>query len=512
MNNINSYKILIVDDTRESIDLLGEVLSDFEKSVATSGEQAIKIATGKNKPDLILLDIMMPEMDGFEVCRVLKANAETKNIPIIFITAKSSVEDEALGLALGAIDFIPKPISPPVVLARVKIHLELLHARARLEKQSEHRYKQLLESITDYTYSVDIVNNRIGKTIHNPGCEKVTGYKGSDFAEDPRLWLHMVHPDDRSTVEHYADPLTEGKEIPPLEHRILHKNESVIWIKSTFVLKHNANGEVIGYDGLISDITERKEFERQLILAKEKAEEMNRLKSSLLANLSHELRTPLIAIMGCSELIQEEHTSEYLQGLAVKINNGGKRLLTTFNKLLQFSKLESEHIRPKITRLNVTALLYKVVQNFRDDIAKKGLQLITEIDPDPFYCYLDETLLREIFTNILSNAYKFTDEGHITICLKRTERFLNFSVIDTGIGISKEHKDIVFNEFRQASEGFGRFYEGTGLGLTIVKRFVNILGGTIELTSELDKGSAFTVHIPLNNCEDGTNQEAEKSI
>lgn len=150
MNNIHDYKILIVDDSPENIDILGSILKDFKKSVAINGELALKIANGKNKPDLILLDIMMPGMDGFEVCRRLKANPDSKNIPVIFITGKNSVEDETLGLELGAMDFIPKPISPPVVLARVKNQLELLSARAYLEKQNNElseRNKYITDSI-----------------------------------------------------------------------------------------------------------------------------------------------------------------------------------------------------------------------------------------------------------------------------------------------------------------------------------------------------------------------------
>ena len=150
MKNIFDYKILIVDDAPENIDILGNVLKDFKKSAAINGELALKIATGKNRPDLILLDIMMPGMDGFEVCRRLKANPDTKNIPVIFITGKSTVEDETQGLELGAVDFIPKPISPPVVLARVKNHLELLGARASLESQNEalsERNKYITDSI-----------------------------------------------------------------------------------------------------------------------------------------------------------------------------------------------------------------------------------------------------------------------------------------------------------------------------------------------------------------------------
>lgn len=148
--NLLNRKILIVDDAPENVDILGEVLTNYKKQVALNGEKALKIAFGPNKPDLILLDVMMPVMDGFEVCKRLKENHETKDIPVIFITAKSEVEDETRGLELGAVDFIPKPISPPVVLARVKNQLELLSARERLQIQNAElsvRNKYITDSI-----------------------------------------------------------------------------------------------------------------------------------------------------------------------------------------------------------------------------------------------------------------------------------------------------------------------------------------------------------------------------
>lgn len=148
--DVHQRKILIVDDASENIAVLGGILSDYKRQVASNGEKALKIAFGDNKPDLILLDVMMPEMDGFEVCRRLKANPGTKNIPVIFITAKTEVEDETQGLLLGAVDFIPKPISPPVVMARVKNQLDLLAAREALEAQNAelaHRNKYITDSI-----------------------------------------------------------------------------------------------------------------------------------------------------------------------------------------------------------------------------------------------------------------------------------------------------------------------------------------------------------------------------
>jgi phosphoserine phosphatase RsbU/P len=137
IEQLRERKILIVDDTPENVDILGEVLSEYKKLVALNGEKALKIAFSENKPDLILLDVMMPGMSGFEVCKILKQDDRTKDIPVIFITAKSEVEDEIKGLELGAVDFIPKPISPPVVLARVQNHLMLKLTQEKLKQQNQ---------------------------------------------------------------------------------------------------------------------------------------------------------------------------------------------------------------------------------------------------------------------------------------------------------------------------------------------------------------------------------------
>ncbi|MFH1134525.1 MAG: two-component system response regulator [Pseudomonadota bacterium] len=154
---IEQAKILIVDDTPENIDVLGAILKPhYKRSVALSGEKALQIANSKNPPDLILLDIMMPEMDGYEVCRRLKANEATRDIPVIFVTAKSEVEDETKGFEVGGVDYIVKPISPPIVLARVRTHLELTQARKFLKNQNEILEQKVRERTRELALTQDV--------------------------------------------------------------------------------------------------------------------------------------------------------------------------------------------------------------------------------------------------------------------------------------------------------------------------------------------------------------------
>lgn len=186
-------RILIVDDTPENIDILSNILKDYKRSVALNGEKALKVIQNK-KPDLILLDIMMPEVDGFETCRRLKLNPETKDIPVIFITAKSSVEDETKGLELGAVDFIPKPISPPIVLARVKNHLELLAAKQKLEVQN----KQLAERNNYITDSINYAKKIQTSILPSRGFissvfpQNFLIYKPKDIISGDFYWINFI--------------------------------------------------------------------------------------------------------------------------------------------------------------------------------------------------------------------------------------------------------------------------------------------------------------------------------
>jgi CheY-like chemotaxis protein/nitrogen-specific signal transduction histidine kinase len=253
---------------------------------------------------------------------------------------------------------------------------------------------------------------------------------------------------------------------------------------------------------IIRDITERKQAEQKLIKAKEHAEESDRLKSAFLANMSHEIRTPMNSILGFTELLKtEDITSKQQKEYIQIIKKGGDRLLNIINDIIDISKIESGQMKVSITKTNINEQIEYISSFFRPEVEEKGIQLIfknTLPDKDAVI-NTDREKIFAILTNLVKNAIKFTGEGFIELGYKKKEKLLEFFVKDTGSGIRQEHKEFIFERFRQGSDSLVRNYEGAGLGLSISKAYVEMLGGTIWVDSELGKGSVFYFTIPYNS-------------
>ena len=290
---MNQGTILAVDDTLASLKLLAAILSaeGYQVRTADSGELALA-SVADSLPELILLDIRMPGRDGFEVLRRLKAQERSRNIPVILTTAFTETESRVEGFKLGAVDFISKPFQRDELLARVHTHLELFRLRVQLEHQaaelqqayaqlqaatsverkqaevalraSEARYKRITDGLTDYLYTVRIENGQAVETTQSPACVMVTGYTAEEFAADPYLWIQMVAEDDRELVREHVRQILAGKDVPPIEHRIVRKDWETRWVSDTTILFRNASGKLLSYDGVIKDITERKRAEEAL--------------------------------------------------------------------------------------------------------------------------------------------------------------------------------------------------------------------------------------------------------
>jgi PAS domain S-box-containing protein len=249
----------------------------------------------------------------------------------------------------------------------------------------------------------------------------------------------------------------------------------------------------------------------EMIQAKEEAEKMNQLKSNFLANMSHELRTPLNGILGFSEYLKDNTNEDETKTISEIIFNGGQRLLSTLNQILDLSSLEANIYKVKKSLTNFNTLFKNSCELFRLEAEKGGLDYIINLPKSELEIITDENIINNVLENLIDNAIKYTPEGFIEISLIDKDDSVVIEIKDSGIGIANDKLEIIFDEFRQASEGRGRSFEGTGLGLSLCKKFIKLLGGKIFISSNLEKGSVFTIELPRIFKEAEDNQTSEKA-
>lgn len=362
-------------------------------------------------------------------------------------------------------------------------------------KISEERFKSLYNNTPVMLHSMDQAGRILSVNefwLSNSGYQRdeVIGKNFVDFlSEDSRREAEVVC---------YPNFMKKGfcKDVP---FNMIKKNGENIDILLSAISEKNGNGNVTRGLAVIIDVTEKKKMIEELIVAKENAEEMNRAKSSFFTNMSHELRTPLIAILGFSEILAEEiGDNTEAVNLANRINSGGKRLLETLNLILNLSKYESGKIEVNIQSENIVELLDNLYQQYSSVATLKKLKFLFQPANENILCNVDSKLFDHIFGNLINNALKFTAVGYVIISVEKDTLDGVIKISDTGIGIPIEKQKIIWDEFRQSSEGYGRTYEGTGLGLTIAKKYTELIHGKISVESEEGKGSTFTVRFPLS--------------
>jgi signal transduction histidine kinase len=294
-----------------------------------------------------------------------------------------------------------------------------------------------------------------------------------------------------------------------VDYRLRRTDGEVRWFRSTGRVVLGDAGRPERMVGTVLDVTEAKVYEAALVEAKEaaeearrRAEEASRLKSSLLANMSHEIRTPLTGIIGFADVLAEEIAGDH-EEFARTIGESGRRLLDTLNSVLDFARLEAGEAVVETEEVDLGEIVTRAVAPFGPRANEKGLELVVSQPSEPVTVRADGSALDRVVTNLVSNAVKFTDEGGIEVTVSAEgptvegEGAALIRVRDTGVGIGAAFLPRLFEEFCQESEGDGRGYEGSGLGLSITKRLVERLGGEVEVESEKSTGSTFTVRLPL---------------
>jgi PAS domain S-box-containing protein len=332
----------------------------------------------------------------------------------------------------------------------------------------------------------------------NPAGEKISGYSAEELYK-MHYW-DFVGENFKKLIETRGKQRQAGENVESsYEFSIISKDGKEKWVYLTGrQIKYM--GKPAGFISVV-DITERKMMERELLEAKLKAEEMNRVKSYFFANMSHELRTPFMPIMGYAELLASTLTDPDEKEMAEAILYSSRRLTETLKNVLDLTRLEFDKIEVVKTNTNVILLINEIFYLFKETAKKKGIELRTSYASDVVMCYTEEQFVREILTNFVSNAIKFTSVGYVEISAKNVKEdeheYVVLCVEDTGVGIPADKQSVIWDEFRQVSEGTTRNFQGSGLGLAIVRRYAEMIDALVYVESEEGKGSKFYLKLKL---------------
>ncbi|MBI1301927.1 MAG: response regulator [Alphaproteobacteria bacterium] len=369
-------------------------------------------------------------------------------------------------------------------------------------KDTEDRFVLAVEGTEDGIFDWDIKN---GKVFYSGRFFEMLGYDRAAFTGSVEDSKELVHPDDIeglwSCVEQYLKgELSEYRQ----EFRMKHSSGRWIWIQSRAKALYDKSGNAYRMVGAHTDITHMKKAQHKLKAEKKEAEEANRAKSEFLAHMSHEIRTPLTAINGIAEIFEKnnDNFNDKQKHLVSTLASSTASLKDLINDILDFSKIESGELELDEHGFNLDEVFQSVISMMSLKASEKGISFVFDYnDLKSFGFFGDDKRMRQILVNLINNAIKFTDHGGVTVKAEIEERdgndFLSIEVTDTGIGIAPENFDLVFERFKQADSSVSRKYGGSGLGLPISRSLARLMGGDIFLHSETDKGSTFTLLLPM---------------
>ncbi|OWY21335.1 PAS domain-containing sensor histidine kinase [Sphingobacteriales bacterium UPWRP_1] len=357
--------------------------------------------------------------------------------------------------------------------------------------QSELLYQKLFEESRDAIY----ISGVRGELLEvNPAALELFGYTREEMLSMNAQRLY-ANPRER---EKFRQAMQKHGSVSNYEVLLVKKDGTEMHCLLSSTTRRNAQMEIIGYQGIIRDITERKRTD-ELVRAKALAERSAVMKAQFLANMSHEIRTPMNAVMGMTHLLQDTHLSTEQKRYVNGIYSASEHLLVLINDILDFSKIEAGKLQLESIEFSLREVLSNIADTFKFKVREKKLDFIVNIDEQlPHVIIGDPTRLTQILLNLVSNAVKFTEKGKVQLDVRLfTEDKLNatiaFAVADTGIGIEQDKIDFIFDSFSQVNRSDTRLYGGTGLGLTITKKLIEMQGGTISLKSKLGEGSTFLV-------------------
>lgn len=509
-------RLLAVDDSITYLQELGSQLRQegYDVVLAQSGEEALDLLAAQ-PVDGILLDLLMPGLSGQDTCRRIKQSAQWRDIPLLMVTARDDRDAMIEGINAGADDYIAKSADFDVLKARLRAQLRRKH----FEDENRRIRETLVRRETDARFQRLIHSNIIGVilgdlrerlTDANDAFLATLGYSRAELEAGELTWSKLTPPEWHPRDEIAVEQLRRSGSTTPFEKEYICKDGRRLPIVLGLVLLEGSDTVV----GFVLDRTAQKAAEeklktyaaaleganRELELAKARAEQESRFKSKFLASMSHELRTPLNAIIGFSDLLDQElfgplvdRQKRYVQNVLVS----GRHLLNLVNDILDLSKVAAGRMELSREWTPLAVVVEAVNGTIKPLADKQGIEVSVSLPPNLPNLYIDPVRTKQILYNLLSNAIKFTPPGGaVELSAELQAKTLTVSCKDTGIGIRAEDMPRLFREFEQMEHLDGEKPEGTGLGLALTKRFVELHGGDISVVSEPGKGSTFTFTLP----------------
>jgi PAS domain S-box-containing protein len=484
--------ILAIDDTPENLALLSQMLTakGYKVRSVTKGSTAIRGAKAA-PPDLILLDVKMPEMNGYEVCQQLKADDRTRNIPVIFISALGDVFDKVKAFQVGGVDYITKPFQVEEVLARLDTHLTICNLQIKLQAQNQ----QLQQEIASKTAAED----KFAKAFRAcPNPIAIATYQTGSLLDVNKSFLQMSGYTTAELIGHQINQIYSPSALE-VYNQALQQLESQGFVRNLELEFQTKSGqiktvllsvELIELGGtkctlqIMNDITERKRLENEFI-----------------SLVSHELKTPMTSTIGALDLLNSGQlgtlSDRGQQILNVAIRNT-ERLIRLVNDILDLERMKSGKITIEPVQCELQPLLIQATETMQAMADKAQVHL--QLEPCSVLIELDPDRILQTLTNLLSNSIKFTEPGGIIkLKAKMDNNRCYISVQDTGRGIPEDKLQSIFERFQQVDASDSRSKGGTGLGLAICRHIIEGHNGKIWVESVLGQGSTFYISLPLKS-------------
>ena len=364
-------------------------------------------------------------------------------------------------------------------------------ARKILE-MSEKKYRSVVEQVREVIFQTD-AEGRI--SFINPFWTEITGYTNEETIG--KNLLDYVHPEEKKyCVDQFVNIIYHKKPFIRFITRFKTNKNEYRWVEVNARMSYDEHNNILGTSGTVSDIHEIKLTEKELIIAKEKAEESDRLKSNFLAQVSHEIRSPLNIILSYNYMIREElkeKMNNEFEDAFDAINHSGKRLLRTIDLILNMSLLQTGKQEINIRSLDLNPLIKNLVNEFTPTAKRKNIDLKFDVVTDLPEVMVDEYTITQAFQNLIDNAIKYTDKGFVKISMHKNRNKVSVDIKDTGIGISESYIKKLFEPFSQEDDGYTRKFEGTGLGLALTKKYIELNNAELHVKSKKNKGATFTI-------------------